>query len=188
MTVLVLPSLLALSPSPSSSHLTSSPSHPLLSLSFSFVCFPHILYPLLHHIFRSLLHHLVSPVPRLPPGQEQNVTVQYFVYVCTSETISIAYQAVILVWLFMLQVVGIVLAFETRKVKIKVLNDAKYVTVIIYVCSIVLVVYILATLALSSYLHSGAVLINSVVLIGSYVFLGLNFIPKVCLCMDSSHE
>lgn len=180
MTVLVLPSLLALSPSPSSSHLTSSPSHPLLSLSFSFVCFP--------HIFRSLLHHLVSPVPRLPPGQEQNVTVQYFVYVCTSETISIAYQAVILVWLFMLQVVGIVLAFETRKVKIKVLNDAKYVTVIIYVCSIVLVVYILATLALSSYLHSGAVLINSVVLIGSYVFLGLNFIPKVCLCMDSSHE
>ena len=117
---------------------------------------------------------LLSPV-----SQEQNVTVQHCVFVCTSETVSFVYQAIIFVWLFMMQVVGIVLAFETRKVKIKVLNDAKYVTVIIYVCSIVLVIYGLSSLALSAYLHTNAVLKNTAVLLAASIFLGLNFIPKV---------
>ena len=84
----------------------------------------------------------------------------------------------------MLQVVGIVFAFETRKVKIKVLNDAKYVAIIIYVCSIVVVIYGLSELALSSYLHTSAVLNNTIIIVASSVFLALNFIPKVGLCVS----
>ena len=59
---------------------------------------------------------------------------------------------------------GIILAFQTRKVKINVLNDSKVVTMLIYISSIVLVVIVLVTFILRNYInvsaavHSGGVI------------------------------
>ena len=45
------------------------------------------------------------------------------------------------------------LAIQTRKVKIKVLNDAKSITAIIYISSVVLVVLIVVTFTVESYIN-----------------------------------
>ena len=47
-----------------------------------------------------------------------------------------------------LQVIALVLAFSTRKVKVKGIDDAKYIAAAVYVTSIVLVVVIVATYSL----------------------------------------
>lgn len=102
-------------------------------------------------------------------------------YRCFKTTEAVAFQAVVLAFLFILQIIGIVLAFQTRKVKVKILNDAKEVTAIIYVTSVCVVVIIMTTFALGSFLNTSSVLYNASILIATTTFLILIFIPKVIL-------
>ena len=79
----------------------------------------------------------------------------------------------------LLQLIGFILAVQTRKVKIKALNDSKYVAAIIYVTSIVLVVLVLVTFALSRFLTIAEVFFSGMLMLGTTAFLSLIFIPKV---------
>ena len=65
------------------------------------------------------------------------------------------------IYLALLQIVGIVLAFQTRKVKIRVLSDSKFVAALVYISSIVLVVIVLTTFILRSYSTSTSLLLYS---------------------------
>lgn len=82
-------------------------------------------------------------------------------------------------YLAVLQIVGILLAFQTRKVKIKGLNDSKFVTIIIYISSIVLVALALVTLSLRTYINIGTGIFVAGILILTTIILALIFIPKV---------
>ena len=106
-------------------------------------------------------------------------------YRCFDSTEAVAFQAVVLAFLFILQIIGIVLAFQTRKVKVKILNDAKEVTGIIYVTSVCVVVIIMTTFALGSFLNTSSVLYNSSILIATTTFLILIFIPKVNITLQN---
>ena len=53
----------------------------------------------------------------------------------------------------MIQLIGVVLAFSIRKVKIKGLNDSKEISIILYITSIILVIVIVITLALGDYVN-----------------------------------
>ena len=75
--------------------------------------------------------------------------------------------------------VGIILAFQTRKVKIHILNDSKSVTALIYISSIVLVVIILITFILWGYLNISAAIFYGGIIVLATFFLILIFIPKV---------
>jgi gamma-aminobutyric acid type B receptor len=86
---------------------------------------------------------------------------------------------VIFVYLGLLQVVGIILAFQTRKVKIPILNDSKSVTALIYISSIVLVVIVLISFILNEYVNVRAVLFYGGIILLATIFLALIFIPKV---------
>ena len=81
-----------------------------------------------------------------------------------------------------LQIIGILLAFATRKVKVKGLNDAKYIAGAIYVTSIVIVVIIIIIIfnALRDYLVSLAAVYSVGFVLDATLILGLIFIPKVC--------
>jgi gamma-aminobutyric acid type B receptor len=86
---------------------------------------------------------------------------------------------VIFLYLILLQIVGIILAFQTRKVKINVLNDSKSVAALVYISSIVLVVIVLVTFILRSYINISAALFSTGIIVLATVFLILMFIPKM---------
>ena len=79
----------------------------------------------------------------------------------------------------MLQV--IILAFTSLKVKVKIkgLNDAKYIAAATSVTSIVLTVILLTTYILESYVNVFPALICTGLFIGTTSILGLIFVPKV---------
>ena len=74
---------------------------------------------------------------------------------------------------------GIVLAFQTRKVKISALNDSTFVAALVYISSIVLVALVLVTFALRGYINIQGAIFSGGVLLLAFVYLILMFIPKV---------
>ena len=80
----------------------------------------------------------------------------------------------------LLQLVAMFMAFHTRRVKIKALNDSKEIAAIIYINSITLVLLVVVEFALSNYHDAYAALFGLALLVGATIFLTLTFIPKVC--------
>ena len=78
-----------------------------------------------------------------------------------------------------LQVVALVFAFATRKVKVKGLNDSKYIAAAIYVTSVVLAFAIITSFFLRDFVNVFATLFSAGFFIGTTVILGLVFVPKV---------
>ncbi len=100
-------------------------------------------------------------------------------YQCFPETIHTIYLVVTLVYLAILQIIGIVLAIQTRKVKIKLLNDSKYIAAVIYISSIALVLIVIVTLVPRIYFNLIEAIFSGSILMATTFFLGLIFIPKV---------
>ena len=78
-----------------------------------------------------------------------------------------------------LQVIGVLLAFSIRKVKIKGLNDSREISAIIYITSIILVLVITITMAFGEYVNVSGGVFALGVSTASTVVLGFLFIPKV---------
>lgn len=95
----------------------------------------------------------------------------------------VAYYWQIVYYIFMLivLVVALILAFQTRKVKIDVLNDSKWIAAIIYVGAPLIVLFFIFTFVLSSYVHLSAAIYCVGLFLASTNFLALLFIPKVCI-------
>lgn len=109
--------------------------------------------------------------------QSEGVLERRFVFVCANNaviwlSISYAYKG-------LLQLVAMFMAFHTRKVKIKALNDSKEIGAIVYINSIILVLLAVTELALRQYHYLYSALNGTILLIGGSLFLGLVFIPKV---------
>ena len=73
------------------------------------------------------------------------------------------------------------MAFHTRKVKIRALNDSKEIAAIVYINSLILVLLAVTELALHQYHYIYAALNGIALLVGGALFLGLTFVPKVTL-------
>ena len=93
------------------------------------------------------------------------------------------WQITIFVYLAILQVVGILLAFQTRRVKMKGLNDSKLVAMIIYISSIVIVALALVKFGLRAFINVGTGITVAGIFTLSTIILGLNFVPKVWCTM-----
>ena len=78
-----------------------------------------------------------------------------------------------------IQVAALVMAFATRKVKVKGLDDAKFIGASVYVTSIVLAVTIVGTYSLRDIINAFAGLLCAGFLIGTTVILILVFVPLV---------
>ena len=80
----------------------------------------------------------------------------------------------------LLQLVAMFMAFHTRRVKIKVLNDSKTIAVIVYINSIILALLAVVEFALIRYHQLHTALFGLALLVEATVFLTLIFIPMVC--------
>ena len=82
-------------------------------------------------------------------------------------------------YILITQFVSVFLAFKTRKVKIKALNDARYITVIIYATTIIVVVMIVCAVLLSDHLNADGAVFGGLLYIFTTIVLSVLFIPKV---------
>ena len=81
----------------------------------------------------------------------------------------------------LLQVIAIFMAFHTRKVRIKALNDSKEIAVIIYINILVLTALIVADFSLKwNHQDAHAAVFGLALLIEGTLLIGFLFIPKVC--------
>ena len=110
--------------------------------------------------------------------QEQGYTVTHLIISCGLSTTYIIYFSLALAYKVIIHVIGLVLAFITRKVKIDPLNDSKYSAAIIYCSCVMLVLAVIVVFALSG-VNTYAGVWSSFVFIEVCIFLGLTFIPKV---------
>ena len=112
--------------------------------------------------------------------QELGVREDYYVYECYDTSSPPFYTSLLIfAYLAILQLVGIILAFQTRKVKIPILNDSKYVAALIYISSIILVILEFVTLPLGGYINIKAAIFSGGILLLATIFLALTFVPKV---------
>ena len=113
-------------------------------------------------------------------AQSLGVTQQFYVLVCyEASSPSFFWQIFLFVYLAVLQLVGIILSFQTRKVKVQGLRDSKFIATIIYISSIVLVILALVTFSLRTYNNIGTGIFAAGKFLLTTIFLALIFIPKV---------
>ena len=86
-----------------------------------------------------------------------------------------------------LQIIALLLAFSIRKVKIKGLNDAKYVGAAVYVTSVMFAVIIVATYSLKDALNAFATLFCTGFLVGTTFILVIVFVPLVSQNIAASY-
>ena len=87
---------------------------------------------------------------------------------------------VIFVYVILYQIIGIVLAIQTRKVKVKVLNDSKYVAALVYVTTIMWIATGVVTFVLPwNTINIMELIFSGSLLLGNTAIICLTFIPKV---------
>ena len=110
--------------------------------------------------------------------QEQGYTVTHLIISCGLSTTYIIYFSLALAYKVIIHVIGLVLAFLTRKVKIDTLNDSKYSSAIIYCSCFLLIIAVVVVFVLSG-VNTYAGVWTTFVFVEVCIFLGLTFIPKV---------
>jgi len=90
---------------------------------------------------------------------------------------------VVLVWLyvFVLKVMALWLAFKTRNVKITALNDSKFIAAIVYLTTIILALGAIFYFIANENINEFDILFSLMTFLTATVILGLTFIPKVIL-------
>ena len=102
----------------------------------------------------------------------------------TTVLTSVTLDLVTFFWVFFmarlfLQLITLVFAFSIRKVKVKGLNDTKFINAIVYVTSIGTAVIIVAAYTLKTQINIFSVLFSTGFFLGTTATLGLIFVPKV---------
>lgn len=100
------------------------------------------------------------------------------VFTCSNKN-AIVWIATSFAYKVLLQLGGIFMAFTTRKVTIKALNDTKENCALIYINSISLTVLIVAQLVLLEHREAYTSLFGLAVFVEATLFLVVVFVPKV---------
>ena len=108
------------------------------------------------------------------------IVFEHFIYVCDSKNRNIAL-GILYGYKAALQTVAFIFSFSIRKVRVKGLNDAKYIAAAVYVTSIVTAIIIVSLYSLKTFLNLYAALFGLGFFIGTTVILVLVFVPKVTL-------
>ena len=104
----------------------------------------------------------------------------FFVKRCHSST-EYYWLSVLFAYKFLLQVIGVFLAFRIRKVKIKGLNDSREVSAILYITTVITMAVFLVTFIFGDYINIDGGTYGLGISTATTSVLVLIFIPKVCL-------
>eukprot|EP00731_Ephydatia_muelleri_P020698 Em0013g425a len=122
--------------------------------------------------------HVENPKEKAP----RDITQNNYILMCYGPSSPAYYlRALIFAYFAVLQILGIMLAFQTRKVKFPGLKDSKFVTIIMYTSSLILLLLIGNAFAFNSYLTASGSLHAIGVLILTTSILALIFIPKMVM-------
>lgn len=142
---------------------TTRQAGPVSKPMFSFFSYPTVFHPFL---------------------QELQIIEDNFTFVCSSRarniTLGILYGYKLVVHL-------IILAFTSLKVKVKGLEDAKYITASISMTSTMLVIMLLTTYFLNEFVNWFPALFSTALFISTTFILALVFVPKVWDCVGPSN-
>ena len=106
--------------------------------------------------------------------------IEYYDLICFKEAGAPLYWRIFTyAYLAVLQILGIMLAVQTRRVKVKSLRDSAYVTANVYISSIVIVIFIIVTFVLRTYANTYSAILSFGTLLLTTMFLALMFVPKV---------
>ena len=119
--------------------------------------------------------------------QELGIIYQFYVYTCDSQARDI-FLGILYGYKAALQILALVLSFGIRKVKVKGLDDSKYIAAAVYVTSIVLAVVIVGTYTLNDYVNGFPALVSIGFFIGTTFILLLVFIPRVRVIIITVEE
>ena len=115
--------------------------------------------------------------------QPTEILQENYIYACDVEG-----RGVVIILLYIskifLQVTSLILAFRTRKVKVKGLDDSKYISAAIYVTTIVLPVAVFASFTLRSHVNAFPALMGGAHYFGATAILLLVFVPRVSSLND----
>ena len=78
-----------------------------------------------------------------------------------------------------LQLIALVLAFCTNNIKVKGLDDTKYIITAVYLTTINIVLVMVTFYLLKGYLNTYTFMLTLLVFISTTTILGIVFIPKV---------
>ena len=92
---------------------------------------------------------------------------------------SVVWLAISFAYKGLLQIIALFMAFHTRRIKIRALNDSKEIAAIIYINSIILVLLAVSVFVLGRYHDVHVALFGLVLLVDASLFLGVLFVPKV---------
>ena len=124
---------------------------------------------------------LIFTIGKTPPSIQVLLKVtEYSVYVCDSRSRSITL-GILYGYKMLLQVIALISAFSIRKVKIKGLNDAKFIAVAIYITSLVTAIVLVIEYTLNQHVNIFAGIFCMGFFIGTTTILGLVFVPPVSL-------
>ena len=110
--------------------------------------------------------------------QEEGYAVKFTVKRCHSST-EYYWITVLFAYKFILQAIGVFLAFSIRKVKIKGLNDSKEVSAILYITTFITIAVFLVTLVFGDYINIDGGTYGLGISTATTSVLVLIFIPKV---------
>ena len=102
----------------------------------------------------------------------------YYTYVCESRDRDI-WIGILFGFKVILQVAALFLAFGIRKVKMKGLNDSKFIGATVYITSIILTIQIIVYITLNEYVNTFSALFSTCIFITATIILGSIFIPQV---------
>ena len=114
--------------------------------------------------------------------QEDNVLFDKHNLVCQGPR-DLIWIIILYLYILLTQLVAVFLAIKTRKVEIKILNDAKYIVMIIYLTSVIVFIMIVCAVLLSNFLNADGAVFGGLIYIFITTVLGVLFIPKVCLIL-----
>ena len=110
--------------------------------------------------------------------QLDGISYNHFVLVCINES-AVVWLSISYAYKGLLQILAMFMAFHTRRIKIKALNDSKEIAVIIYINSITLSLLAFVEFTLDAYHEVYAALFCLSLLVGATLFLALLFTPRV---------
>ena len=115
--------------------------------------------------------------------QEDNVLFEKHNLVCQGPR-DLIWIIILYLYILATQLMAVFLAIRTRKVEIKILNDAKYIVAIIYLTSVIITIMIVCAVLLSNFLNADGAVFGGLIYVFITTVLAILFIPKVqCLCI-----
>ena len=112
--------------------------------------------------------------------QELGIVETYCSWRCLGgDPVAYYYQIIYYFGILVVFVIALVFALQTRKVKIEVLNDSKWIAAIVYFSVPMTITFFLVSFVLGSWPHLSGAIYSIGLFALSTMFLGFVFVPKV---------